>query len=51
MGSTQTKIIYGNNYKKLNNKISNQIEDNFTNINLNEYSYKPINYFSLHLNK
>ena len=51
MGSTQKKIIYGNNYKNLKNKISNNIENNFTNINLNEYSYKPINYFSLNLNK
>ena len=51
MGSTQTKIIYGNNYKNLKNKISNKIENNFTKYNLNEYSFKPINYFSLNLNK
>ena len=51
MGSTQTKIIYGNNYRNLKNKISNKIENNFTKYNLNEYSYKPINYFSLNLNK
>ena len=51
MGSTQTKIIYGNNYRNLKNKISNKTENNFTKYNLNEYSYKPINYFSLNLNK